>query len=222
MRGRIIPSLFALRGKGGNMSHSWLYDRQEQLDGYKAFAKIAYTLRRHVLPEDRDDIEMEIILKLKAVWDKRDGEITPASLWFVGRCVIADYWKRKCKEWRRTAHIFDGKYGEMASHSWEYISQSTDTDNELDTRAVLNNLPERLKRIGELLVNGERLNHADKSYLSRQRAKLLQDYNYSVGDTEAERIRRLWDKGLSRTKIATALGRSRTTISKYLNKMALV
>jgi len=69
----------------------------------------------------------------------------------------------------------------MVSHSWEYISHSSDTDTELDTRAVLNILPERLKRIGE------RLNTADKSYLSRQRAKLLQDYNYHVGDTEAKR-----------------------------------
>jgi DNA-directed RNA polymerase specialized sigma24 family protein len=204
------------------VSHSWLYDRQDQLDGYKSFAHIAYTLRRRVLNEDRDDVEMDIILKLKSVWDKRNGDITPAFLWFVGRCMIADYWKRKGRERRRTARIFDGKYGEMASHSWEYISERTDTDNELDTRAVLNNLPERLRRIGELLVNGERLNHADKSYLSRQRAKLLQDYNYSVGDTEAERIMRLWDKGLSRTKIARALGRSRTTISKYLSKMPLV
>ena len=63
--------------------------------------------------------------------------------------------------------------------------------------------------------------NADKSYLSRQRAKLLQDYTYSVGDTETERIRRLWEKGLSRTKIAKTLGRSRTTISKYLSKMEL-
>ncbi|MDD5082238.1 MAG: helix-turn-helix domain-containing protein [Dehalococcoidales bacterium] len=203
------------------MSHSWLYDRQEQLDGYKAFARIAYILRRHVLPEDRDDIEMDIILKLKTVSDKRNGEITPASLWFVGRCLIADYWKRKYRERRRSARIFDSKYGEMASHSWEYIYHSPITDTEIDTSAVLNTLPERLRRIGELLVNGERLNTADKCYLSRQRAKLLQDYNYRVGDTEAKRIRRLRGQGLSRCKIAKALGRSRTTISKYLNKMAL-
>jgi hypothetical protein len=204
------------------MSHSWLYDRQEKLDGYRAFARIAYTLRRHVLPEDRDDIEMDIILKLKTVSDKRNGEITPASLWFVGRCMIADYWKRKDRERRRSARIFEGKYGEMASHSWEYISQNFDTDTEMDTRSILNVLPDRLKRIGELLVNGERLNTADKCYLSRQRAKLLQDYNYHVDDTEAERIKHLWEQGLSRCQIARALGRSHTTISKYLKKIALV
>jgi len=208
--------------RGITMSHSWLYDRQDQLDGYRAFAHIAYTLRRHVLPEDRDDIEMDIILKLKKVSDKRKGVISPASLWFVGRCMIADYWKRKYRERGRSARIFESKYGEMVSHSWEYIYNSSDTDTELDTKAIFNVLPERLKRIGELLVNGDRLNTADKCYLSRQRAKLLQDYNYHVGDTEAERIRRLWEQGLSRCKIAKALGRSHTTISKYLQKMALV
>ena len=135
--------------------------------------------------------------------------------------MIADYWKRKYREQRRSARIFEGKYGEMVSHSWEYISHSSDTDTELDTRAIFNVLPERLKRIGELLVNRERLNTADKCYLSRPRARLLQNYDYHVGDTETERIRHLWEQGLSRCKIARALGRSHTTISKYLNKMAL-
>jgi hypothetical protein len=202
------------------MSHSWLYDRKDLLDGYQDFATIAYTLRRHVLPEDRDDIEMDIILKLKAVSDRQNGEITPTLLWFVGRCVIADYWRRKDKERKRTARIYMGKYGEIASHSWEYMSCSFDSDTQLDARAILNTLPRRLKRIGERLVNGERLNTADKCYLSRQRAKLLRDYNYGVGDAEAERIRRLWKQGLSMCQIARVLGRSHTTISKYLKKMA--
>jgi len=204
------------------MSHSWLYDRQDQLDGYKAFAHIAYTLRRHVLPEDRDDIEVDIILKLKAVYDKRNGEITPASLWFVGRCMIADYWKRKDRERKRLARIFDGKYGEIASHSWKYVIHETDVGAEMDTHAMLKSLPQRLKLIGEKLVDGERLDTAEKCYLSRQRAKLMNDYNYHVGEIEAVRIRRLWKKGLSMCKIARMLGRSHTTISKYLKEMALV
>ena len=203
------------------MSHSWLYDRKDLLDGYQDFATIAYTLRRHVLSEDRDDIEVDIILKLKTISDKQNGEITPALLWFVGRCMIADYWRRKEKERKRTARIFTGDRGEMASHSWEYLSCSSDSDTQLDARAILNTLPRRLKRIGERLVNGERLNTADKCYLSRQRARLLQDYDYGVGDAEAERIRRLWKQGLSMCQIARALGRSHTTISKYLKKMAL-
>ncbi len=146
------------------MSWSWLYDRRDQLDGYKPFAHIAYTLRRHILPEDRDDVEMDIILKLKTVSDKRKGNITPASLWFVGRCLIADYWKRKGRERRRYARLHEVDKGERVSDrkQWRYVSRSSDMDTELDTRAILPALPEQLKRIGEMLVNGERLNHADR------------------------------------------------------------
>ncbi len=73
-------------------------------------------------------------------------------------------------------------------------------------------LPARLIEVGGKLVSGERLDHADKSYLSRQRAKLLEDYNYHVADAEAERIKRLWGQGLSRRKIAKKLGRIATTV----------
>ncbi len=113
--------------------------------------------------------------------------------------------------------------GEIAADKghWHYLSSSPDTETEMDAKAVLNALPERLIRIGEGLVNGERLNYADKSYLSRQRAKLLEDYNYHVGDAEAERIRRLYEQGLSQNRIARMLGRSQTTIGKYLKKMGL-
>ena len=205
------------------MSYSWLYDRRDQLDGYKPFARIAYTLRRHAYPEDRDDIEMDIIIKLKEVSDKRNGNITPASLWFVGRCMIINYWRRKERERKRSARLYEVDKGEIAADKghWHYLASSPDTEMEMDTKAVLNALPERLKGIGERLVNGERLNYADKSYLSRQRAKLLEDYHYHVGDAEAERIRRLYEHGLSQNRIARMLGRSQTTIGKYLKKMGL-
>jgi DNA-binding CsgD family transcriptional regulator len=138
--------------------------------------------------------------------------------------MIADYWKRKYRERRKSARLYEVEKGEIVAdrQRWHYVFHNSDIDTELDTKAVLNALPKRLKRIGERLVNGERLSTADKCYLSRQRARLLQDYNYHVGDTESERIRRLWEQGLSRCKIAKALGRSHTTVSKYLKRMALV
>ncbi len=123
----------------------------------------------------------------------------------------------------RYARLHEVDKGEIVSdrQRWHYVSRSADIDTDLDTRAFIAALPERLKWIGEKLVNGEKLNHADKSYLSRQRAKLMKDYHYHVGNAEAERIRCLWERGLSRCKIARALDRSRTTISKYLAKMGL-
>jgi len=204
------------------MSHSWLYDRRDQLDGYRAFAEIAYRLRPKVLPQDRDDIEMDIILKLKEVSDRHsDTRDLTALLWHCARGEIADYWKRKDREKRRYARIYTSDKGEMVSENYGYIYTVHDTDAELDTKGVLKSLPARLIEVGDKMVNGDRLNVADKSYLSRQRAKLLEDYNYHVGDAEAERIRRLWEQGLSRRKIAKMLGRSSTTITKYLKKMAL-
>ena len=195
------------------MSWSWLYDRRDQLDGYKPFAHIAYTLRRHILSEDRDDVEIDIILKLKEVSDKRNGNITPASLWFVGRCMIADYWKRKERERRRYSRIYAGKYGEMVSDSWEYISNDADVGAEIDAQAVLKSLSERLIDIGERLVNGERLNHADKSYLSRQRRKLAKDFHYHFTQAELERMRYLYvEKGLSSTQVARIVGKGHTSV----------
>jgi RNA polymerase sigma factor (sigma-70 family) len=204
------------------MSHSWLYDHRDQLDGYRAFAEIAYRLRPKVLPQDRDDIEMDIILKLKEVSDRHSGtgDLT-ALLWHCARAKIADYWKRKEREKRRYARIYTGDKGEMVSENWGYIYAVHDTDAELDTKGMLKSFPARLIEVGDKLVNGERLNVADKSYLSRQRAKLLEDYNYHVGDAEAEQIRHLWQQGLSRRKIAKMLGRSSTTITKYINKLGL-
>ena len=102
------------------MSHSWLYDRQDQLDGYKAFARIAYTLRRHVLPEDRDDIEMEIVLKLKAEAD-RHTEVTLGFLYAVARNVVRTYWRKKYREWRRFCRLYEGDKGEMIADGFRII-----------------------------------------------------------------------------------------------------
>jgi hypothetical protein len=114
---------------------------------------------------------MDIILKLKEVSDKHDGDLS-ALLWHYARAKIADYWKRKEREKRRYARIHTGDKGEMVSDNWEYISCNPDAGTELDTKAILKTLPERLVNIGIKLVNGDRLNVADKSYLSRQRASI--------------------------------------------------
>ena len=49
---------------------SWLYNHREQLDGYRLYAEIAHRFRPKVLPEDRDDIEQDRIIKLKEEADK--------------------------------------------------------------------------------------------------------------------------------------------------------
>jgi len=54
----------------------------------------------------------------------------------------------------------------------------------------------------------ERLNHADKSYLSRQRRRLVKDFHYHLTETELERIRYLYvEKGLASTQVARIVGK---------------
>jgi len=69
---------------------SWLYDHRDQLDGYQLYAEIAYRFRPKVLPDDRDDIEMEIVLKLKAEADKKD-QVTLGFLYAVARNIVRTY-----------------------------------------------------------------------------------------------------------------------------------
>jgi len=96
---------------------SWLYNHREQLDGYELYAEIAYRFRPNVLPEDRDDIEMDIVLKLKAEADKKD-QVTMVFLYAVARSVVGTYWRKKYRERRRICRLYDGDKGEMVAGSW--------------------------------------------------------------------------------------------------------
>jgi len=50
-----------------------------------------------VLPDDRDDIEMEIVLKLKAVADKRD-QVMIGFLYGIARNTVRTYWRKEYRE----------------------------------------------------------------------------------------------------------------------------
>ena len=111
----------------------------------------------------------------------------------------------------------------MVSDTWSYVCHSEDVEAELDAKAVLDTLPERLKEVGERLVNGERLNHADKSYLSRQRRKLAKDFHYHFTQTELERMRYLYvDKGLSSAQVARIIGKGHTSVNNWLKTLGLI
>lgn len=87
---------------------SWLYDHRDQLDGYELYAKIAYHFRPKVLPDDRDDIEMEIALKLKTVADKHT-QVTLGFLYGCARNVVRNYWRKKYRERRRFCRLLRGR-----------------------------------------------------------------------------------------------------------------
>ena len=198
---------------------SWLYQRIDQLDGYKLYAEIAHRFRLKVLPEDRDDIEMDIILKLKKEAD-RHPILTPAFLTVCARNLVADYWRKKYRERRRFCRLDEGDKGELIDGKWKLVTEAPDVGAQLDARAILKTLPKRMVEAGIKRAEGEKLGNADKLYLCRQRHRLSR-YNWT-SDEEMEQMRRLYvDEGLSVIEIARIIGKGRATVQRHLSKLGV-
>jgi len=127
---------------------SWLHDHQEQLDGYQLYAEIAYRFRPKVLPDDRDDIEVEITLKLKEEAD-RHTQVTPAFLTLCAKHLVVHYWRKKYRERRRFCRLYEGDKGEMIANGWRVFTPTPDIEARLDARAILTTLPKRMIEVGQ-------------------------------------------------------------------------
>ena len=199
---------------------SWLYDHREQLDGYQLYAEIAYRFRPKVLPDDRDDIEVEIILKLKAEADKKD-QVTLGFLYAVARSVVGTYWRKKYRERRRFCRLYEGDKGLMIAGSWKLVSYDPDIEARLDARTKLKALPKRMVKTGLKIADGERLNNADKLYLCRQRHR-QSEYNWADAG-KIDRMRQLYvDEGVTCAEVAKIVGKGRTSVQNHLNKLGVI
>ena len=199
---------------------SWLHDHREQLDGYQLYAEIAYRFRPKVLPEDRDDIEMEIVLKLKAEADKRD-QVTLGFLYAVARNVVRTYWRKKYRERRRFCRLYEGDKGEMIADGWKFVTPAPDIEARIDAKTTLNTLPERMVKAGIIRAEGGKLNNADKLYLCRQRHRQSK-YNWSDAE-KIERMRQLYvDEGVTCAEVAKIVGKGRTSVQNHLNKLGVI
>jgi len=194
---------------------SWLYNHREQLDGYQLYAEIAYRFRPKVLPDDRDDIEKEITLKLKAEAD-RHTEVTLGFLYTVARNTVRNYWRKKYRERRRFCRLYEGDKGEMIADKWKIVTPAPDIEGRLDAIATLNSLPKRMVKAGVTRAEGGKLNNADKLYLCRQRHSQSK-YNWTDAE-KIERMRQLYvDEGLPCAKVAEIVEKSRVTVQRQLN-----
>jgi len=201
------------------MSCSWLYDHREQLDGYRLYAEIAYKFRPRVLLDDRDDIEMEIVLQLKAAVDKKD-QVTMGFMYTVARNIVRTYWRKKYRERRRFCHFSEGDKGDMVDDRKIFIPPAPDIDGRLDAIATLNTLPKRMVMTGAIRAEGGKLNNADKLFLCRQRHRQSK-YNHSDAE-KIERMRQLYvDEGLPCAKIGKIVEMNRATVRRQLNKLGV-
>ena len=194
---------------------SWLYERLDQLNGLRPFVEIAHSLLYPIPPDDRDDVEQEIIIMLKRVTDKR-GDVSKAYLWGVARNVVRIYWWKRYRESRRLRCLIDG--GGKAELVW----RDGDNDARMDAIAVLATLPPRLVEIGYKRMNSEQLSDADECYWAKYKAKLdCRKRGDQLSERERRRIVRLRNQGLPVQRIAKHMGRGRQTIDRCLVDAAL-
>jgi DNA-directed RNA polymerase specialized sigma24 family protein len=212
--------LFVCVEKGG-VAMSWLYERREWLDGLRPFVEIAHRLILPVPYPDRDDVEVEIILALKQVTDKQ-SEVGEAYLWGTARNVVRRYWRKKYRQAKMFRYLYEGNKGEMVADDWKFISHDGDSYARLDSLAILATLPQRLVEIGYKRLNGEELDTADEWYWMRHKVKLgCRKRGDQLSDWERRRVVQLRNQGLSVSKIAKTLVRSRKSIDLCLAKAGL-
>jgi len=200
---------------------SWLYERRDQLDGLKPFVEIAHRLIFPIPPQDRDDVEQEIVITLKRVTDTH-SDVGENYLWGVARNVVRLYWRKYYRQVKRFCRLYEGNRGEMVAEDWTFVSNDGDGDARLDAIATLATLPKRLVEIGNKRLNGEELNTADEWYWMRHKAKLdCRKRGDQLSDWEKRRVVRLHNEGLSVSKIAKSIGRGRKSIDLCLVKAGL-
>jgi hypothetical protein len=186
---------------------SWLYEHRDQLNGLRSFAEIAYRITYGIPPDDRDDVEQDIVIALMRVSQRNANS---AYLWGVARKELAKYWHKKCYLNRMFRPFYEGEV---------FTSHDRDNAARLDAIAILATLPERLVRIGYDRLDGKKLSESDRSYWQRHRAKLDCRHNaQEISDWERKRILRLHDQGFSVYKIRKATGRCCETIQRAIRE----
>ena len=197
---------------------SWLYERRDHLDGLRPFVEIAHRLIFPIPLQDRDDVEQDIVITLKHVAD-RHGDVGKAYLWGVARNVVRRYWRKRYRQMGRSLRLYESSRGEMIADGRTFVSDDGDGDARLDAIDTLATLPQRLVEIGYKRLNGDELNTADEWYWMRHKAKLgCHKRGDQLSDWEKRRMVQLHNQGLSVSKIARTMGRSRKAVDLCLVK----
>ncbi|MBA7546456.1 hypothetical protein ES705_38848 [subsurface metagenome] len=199
---------------------SWLYEHRHQLDGLELLVEIAHwaVIEHHLPPDDRDDVEQEIVIRLMQTVEKY-GNKGKNYLWAVARNQICSYFNGKYKE-KRLCYIQATDSGEKANGSL-LGNHDRDIVARLDAMAILVTLPERLIQIGHKILNGEKLREADQHYWINQKRRLrpklnCRRYANRLSDWEKRRILHLHREGVPMCKIARTMKRTNSAVMRVL------
>lgn len=210
---------------------SLLWEQRHRLDGLRPLVEIAHwAVIPQVPPEDQDDIEQEIVLELMQTVEKYGNKVGidvynldskgKSYLWKAAINRRNDYFVRNYKK-SRLYFIEESDSGEMAGGAW-LVSRDGDSDARLDAMATLATLPERLRQIGNKILEGDKLSIADQAYRIKQLRKLrpklnCRKYANRISDGERKRILQLHSEDMCVHKIAITMGRTDQTILRVLD-----
>lgn len=210
---------------------SLLWEQRHRLDGLRPLVEIAHwAVIPQVPPEDQDDIEQEIVLELMQTVEKYGNKVGidvynldskgKSYLWKAAINRRNDYFVRNYKK-SRLYFIEESDSGEMAGGAW-LVSRDGDSDARLDAMATLATLPERLRQIGNKILEGDKLSIADQAYRIKQLRKLrpklnCRKYANRISEGERKRILQLHSEDMCVHKIAITMGRTDQTILRVLD-----
>lgn len=206
---------------------SWLYNRRHQLDGLCPFIEIAHwAVVSHVTPEDRDDVEQEIVIYLIETVEKYGISIKSKNyLKAVAWSRICRYLRKRYQERKRLYYVFENDKGEVVREIWDLLHDD-DGEARLDAIATLATLPKRLIEIGYKKLNGEKLTDQESDYCTKQLARLrpklkCRRYGIRLSDREKRQIVQLHGEGLSLNEIMRIMGRTNRAVKRCLVEAGL-
>ena len=146
---------------------------------WNKYIDIASKFQRRAKPEDREDLKEDIIVKLADIESKYNGSgqsLTEGGMIRVASYTVMAYWRDIMRLPPITSlneTVDDGDGNETELYHMLADDKAVDVEAWLDAKLWLYRAPPRLVKIAYKKVGGIPLTSTEKTYLSRERQKLL-------------------------------------------------
>jgi len=145
---------------------------------WRRYQDIARRFQFKAKPQDREDIQHEIILRLAEVeqsYEAKGKPLTNFGMLRVAKYVVLEYWREEMRK-PKLISLSEPVIGNDGSETELYQiiadDKAIDLDDWMDDKVWLLSCPERLLKVAVKTVAGIVLTQTERAYLYRQRKKL--------------------------------------------------
>jgi hypothetical protein len=146
---------------------------------WNKYIEIAGKFQRKAKPEDRPDLQQNIIVKLANIESKYNGSgehLTEGGMVRVASYTVMSYWRdimRLPRICSLNQTVADEDGNETEFYQTLADDNAMDVEAWIDAKSWLQQAPPRLVRIAYKKVNGFPLTTAESRYLYKQKQKIL-------------------------------------------------